>query len=81
MHRLTNLDQWAEKAIDALINEVVNELEVKFPKVALPLRVAVTGSASSPSIGTTLELVGRERSLARIESACEYLHERKLLNS
>jgi glutamyl-tRNA synthetase len=35
-------------------------------KVAQPLRVAVTGTAISPSIGQTLDILGRERTLARI---------------
>jgi len=36
-------------------------------KVAQPLRVAVTGTAISPPIGQTLDILGRERTLARID--------------
>jgi len=38
-------------------------------KVAQPLRVAVTGSTSSPGIGETLELIGRDETFARIDAA------------
>lgn len=38
-------------------------------KVGQPLRIAVTGSAMSPGIGDTMMLVGRERTLKRIENA------------
>ena len=38
-------------------------------KVAQPLRVAITGSAVSPSIEHTVYLAGRERALARIDRA------------
>jgi len=46
---------------------------VKLGKVAQPLRVALTGQAASPGIGTTLLLVGRERALARIDRALAYV--------
>jgi glutamyl-tRNA synthetase len=38
-------------------------------KVAQPLRVALTGSTTSPGIGDTLALVGREETLRRIGAA------------
>ena len=38
-------------------------------KLAQPVRVAVTGSAASPGIFETLTLLGRERSVARLERA------------
>jgi glutamyl-tRNA synthetase len=38
-------------------------------KVAQPLRVAVTGGTSSPSIDITLKLIGKEKVLQRIEQA------------
>jgi glutamyl-tRNA synthetase len=46
-------------------------------KVAQPLRVAVTGSAASPGIGITLQLIGRERTLARIERALDLIRTTK----
>jgi len=46
---------------------------VKLGKLAQPLRVAVTGSDMSPSIDATLQLVGRERTLARIDAALAYI--------
>jgi glutamyl-tRNA synthetase len=52
------------------------ELEVGMGKIAQPLRVALTGSAVSPSIDKTLWLVGRERSLARIDRALDFIASR-----
>jgi glutamyl-tRNA synthetase len=37
--------------------------------VAQPIRVSVTGNTTSPGIGETLEVVGREESLRRIDAA------------
>jgi glutamyl-tRNA synthetase len=36
------------------------------PKIAMPLRVMVTGETQTPSIDATLELIGREEVLARM---------------
>jgi glutamyl-tRNA synthetase len=36
-------------------------------KIAQPIRVAVTGSTISPAIVDTLMLLGREKTLARID--------------
>ena len=37
------------------------------PKVAMPLRVMVTGEAQTPSINAVLELLGRDETLKRID--------------
>ena len=39
---------------------------LKLPKIAMPLRVMVTGEAQTPSIDATLELIGRDQVLARL---------------
>ena len=46
---------------------------IKLGKLAQPLRVAVTGSDMSPSIDATLLLVGRDRTLDRIDAALSYI--------
>jgi glutamyl-tRNA synthetase len=38
-------------------------------KVAQPIRVAVTGNTTSPGIGETLLLVGRDEALRRLDTA------------
>ena len=52
-----------------LLNALATELQVGLGKVAQPVRVAVTGTAVSPPIDATLALLGRERSLARLDAA------------
>jgi glutamyl-tRNA synthetase len=44
-------------------------------KVAQPLRVAVCGSAVSPAIDITLSLLGKEKTLARIQRAINYVRD------
>ncbi len=74
---LSELFDWNTASIEAVLNEVLERLELKMPKLAQPVRVAVTGSSSSPSIAPTLELVGRDRTLNRIIAAIEFMEERQ----
>jgi glutamyl-tRNA synthetase len=59
--------EWTPEATHAAVEAVCEELGVGMGKVAQPLRVAVTGSTVSPSITDTLELLGRDKTLARID--------------
>ena len=67
--RLAALPGWEAVAIHAALNDLATQLQSGLGKVAQPLRVAVTGTAVSPPIDATLALLGRERSLARIDAA------------
>jgi glutamyl-tRNA synthetase len=62
---LVNSD-WTAEAIHAHINAAVMQYELKFPKVAMPLRVMLTGIAQSPSIDQVMALLGKKETLARI---------------
>ncbi|MCX7627034.1 MAG: glutamate--tRNA ligase [Methylophilaceae bacterium] len=57
---------WSQTALHALIQQVVTENGLKFPKVAMPLRVMVTGSTQSPSVDAVLAILGREETLRRL---------------
>ena len=57
-------------SIEAAFHAVLARHEgLALGKLAQPVRVAVTGSAASPGIFETLALLGRERSVARLERA------------
>lgn len=70
---LVSLVDWNREAIHAAITEAAGICGVKLGKLAQPVRVAVTGGTVSPSIDVTLELIGRERTLARLQHALEYI--------
>ena len=63
--RLTDIE-WNPAKINEAIRAVVAEHKLKMPKLAMPLRVMVTGTAQTPSIDVTLGLIGREQVLARM---------------
>jgi len=59
---------WNAEAIHGVMNEVVAEQQIKFPKLAMPLRVMLTGGAQSPSIDQVMFILGRETALQRIQA-------------
>jgi glutamyl-tRNA synthetase len=66
--QLAALPQWTTEAIHGVLNDIAAGLKVGLGKVAQPVRVAVTGTAVSPPIDQTLELLGRETTLARLDA-------------
>jgi glutamyl-tRNA synthetase len=69
---LAALPEWNAVAIHEVINAVAAQFNVGLGKVAQPLRVAVCGSAVSPPIDATVALLGKEKSLARLNRAQRY---------
>jgi glutamyl-tRNA synthetase len=67
---LAGLDGFDHASIEAALREaLVDGLGLK-PKVAFgPVRVAVTGRRISPPLFESLELLGRERTLSRLDAA------------
>jgi glutamyl-tRNA synthetase len=72
---LQALSVWDREGIEAAFERVRERRGVKLGELAQPARVAVTGSAASPGIFETLELLGRERTLARIDRAARDVEE------
>ncbi|WAJ69558.1 glutamate--tRNA ligase [Catenovulum adriaticum] len=75
--KLALLENWQADDIQAAINETATELEVGMGKVGMPLRVAVTGAGNSPSLDVTLNLIGREKTLERIDLAINFINKRE----
>src|SRR5258708_5991368 len=59
---------WDPPPLSAAIKEIVASHSIKMPKLAMPLRVMLTGTAQTPSIDAVLELIGREEVLRRMDS-------------
>ena len=66
-----NLDDWSAEAIHKVVEDTVEKLAVGFGKVGQPLRLAVTGHGRSPGIDVTLELLGQEKAVFRIQQAID----------
>lgn len=65
--RFIELIVWDKAALHQCLQEVSETLGVSLGKIAQPLRVIVTGSSMSPSIDVTLALLGKTRTLSRLQ--------------
>jgi glutamyl-tRNA synthetase len=66
---LAAVEPFEAAAIEQALRAVVEERNVKPGKVFQPVRVAIAGTTISPGIFESLELLGREQALARIDAA------------
>jgi glutamyl-tRNA synthetase len=66
--------EWSAGPLEEALRGVAERRGIGAGKLFQPLRVALTGSAVSPGIFDVLMLLGRERSLARIDAALRNLH-------
>jgi len=57
---------WETPAISALVKEVIGKHGLKMPKLAMPLRVILTGTAQAPSVDALVEMIGRDRVVAAL---------------
>ncbi|HET7430078.1 MAG TPA: glutamate--tRNA ligase [Nocardioides sp.] len=67
---LAALEEWSTAAIEAALRaRLVDELGLKPRNAFGPVRIAATGSRISPPLFESLELLGRERALGRLQAA------------
>ena len=65
---LAELEPFTAAAIETALREVAERLGLKPRQAFQPLRVAVTGSRISPGLFESMELLGREKTLARLSA-------------
>mgnify|MGYP000400940643 CR=1 FL=1 len=68
-------EPWSGAVAHEIVQAVCAAREVGMGKLGQPLRIAVSGAASTPALDITLGLLGRERTEARVERAIAYLRE------
>jgi glutamyl-tRNA synthetase len=69
---LDGVDDWSTERIEtALKSALIDGLGLKPRKAFAPVRVAVSGRTVSPPLYESMELLGRERSLARLRAGLE----------
>ncbi len=64
--KLAVMDRLSEQAIEDMLRSLAEERSVGLGKIAQPLRVAITGTTISPPIFDSVEMLGKERTLSRI---------------
>ncbi len=71
--QLGELDNLAEKTQEGAFKRVMDETGLGFGKIAQPVRVALTGTTVSPGIFEVIEVLGKDRVLARLHTAVEFI--------
>ena len=64
---LSGTSEWTTPALEAALKQYCDAKGLGLGKVAQPLRVAISGTTVSPPIFESLELLGRERTMTRVE--------------
>ena len=62
-------DSFEADKLKKLLEETIAEKEVGFGKLMMPLRIAITGIGFGPDLFGTMELLGKEKILRRIDQA------------
>ncbi|MDE1310448.1 glutamate--tRNA ligase [Vibrio aestuarianus] len=77
LNKIEVLTEWTTENLHNVIAEVCEELEIGMGKIGMPLRVAVTGGGQSPSVDAVMQLIGKERVVARIKMALDFITQRE----
>jgi len=76
LEKYTQLEDWSSEAIHYVVKQVCDEQDVGFGKVGQPFRLALSGTGNAGSIDVVAELVGKERTIARLNMALDYIAHR-----
>ena len=71
--RLTGITAWSAEALEHQLRSLAQQMGLKDGKLFQPLRVALTGLTVSPGIFDVLLMLGRDRSLSRIQTAISWI--------
>jgi len=71
--RLAGQDPWTAPALEALMRNFVEDEKIALGQIIHAVRVAVTGRAEGFGLFETLEIAGRDRTLARLDRALSRL--------
>jgi len=72
---LEKIDQFNEKNIEESLRKLMSEMGLKPAQIFMPLRVAITGSRISPGLFETISVLGKERTIERIENGIKTLEQ------
>ena len=75
--RLENWTDFTEKGLEGLFIRFLDEQQIKLGKIAQPLRVALTGKTASPGIFEVMNVLGKEKILARIKRAIQHIRKKE----
>ena len=72
--KIIDMNTWDESSLDNILLEYREEKKLSIPKVNQPIRIALTGSTNSPSLGTSLYLFDKEKVIERLDALIAFVH-------
>jgi len=73
LQQFSEVSAWEAEPLHQIVLNAAEQLQLGLGKVAQPLRVAVCGSGVSPAIDVTLALLGKQKTLDRIQRAIDFI--------
>ncbi|HLG69592.1 MAG TPA: glutamate--tRNA ligase [Chloroflexota bacterium] len=73
--RIEEFRPWQAAPLEEALRSLVTEREWNTGQVFMAIRVAITGSTQSPPLTETMEVLGREKTLQRLNRAAQRLDE------
>ena len=65
---LKKISEWEVTEIDNMLKEFVNERNISYKDIGIPLRIILTDEENTPSIGVIIQTLGKNEVLRRIEN-------------
>lgn len=73
LEKLEVVGDFTSESIKTLIKTIQKDTGVKGKNLFMPIRIASTGSMHGPELNTSLELLGRDRVVARVKATLELI--------
>ena len=74
--RLKGIDIFSLQAIEEIFAAYLDEKKIKLKQIAQSLRVALTGSSISPGIFEIMEVLDKEETIKRIDTAINHIYKK-----
>lgn len=71
--RMEILPAFDQKSLEEMVAAYLEETGLKFKILAQPMRVAITGTTTSPGLFETMTVLGKEQTIARFKRALELI--------
>ncbi len=70
---IEDIKEYNQNELENIFKQIMEETGLKFGKIAQPIRVALTGTTTSPGIFEMLLALGREKTINRIKAAIKFI--------
>jgi glutamyl-tRNA synthetase len=71
---IEDIKEYNQEELENIFKQIMEETGLKFGKIAQPIRVALTGTTTSPGIFEMLLALGREKTINRIKAAIKFIN-------